>query len=278
MLRGERARFQLFGDTVNTTARIESTGYKNRIQLSQETASLLEARGKSHWFVPREDKVTAKGKGKLQTYWLKNIRGAEGRSVVSAISRVSGPSSNNDNASAPSQTQKLGASVRTSKTGKDAAEKQRRLVDWNTDLLVSLLQQMEQRRRFVSNASRLKASVAWNDKARQYDERASGSQKGELFDEVREIIELPQFNANAASRMERNQDQFVADIDPRVQSQVREYVQMIASMYNENHFHNFEHASHVTMSVSKLLSRIVAPDIGSEKAKDLHDHTYGIVS
>jgi hypothetical protein len=37
----------------------------------------------------------------------------------------------------------------------------------------------------------------------------------------------------------------------------------------------------VTMSVSKLLSRIVAPDI-DEKSKDLahslHDHTYGITS
>lgn len=261
---------------MNTTARIESTGYKNRIQLSQETASLLEARGKSHWFVPREDKVTAKGKGELQTYWLKNIRGAEGRSVVSAISKVSGPSSN-DNASAASP-QKLSASVRTTRNGRDKVEKLRRLVDWNTDLLVSLLQLIEQRRRFVSNTSRLKASAAWNDKARQSDERASGSKQGELFDEVREIIELPQFNANTASRMERNQEQFVADIDPRVQSQVREYVSMIASMYNENHFHNFEHASHVTMSVGKLLSRIVAPDIGSEKAKDLHDHTYGIVS
>jgi 3'5'-cyclic nucleotide phosphodiesterase len=46
-------------------------------------------------------------------------------------------------------------------------------------------------------------------------------------------------------------------------------------------FHNFEHASHVTMSVSKLLSRIVAPDIEAETgdlAANLHDHTYGITS
>ena len=57
-------------------------------------------------------------------------------------------------------------------------------------------------------------------------------------------------------------------------------------------FHNFEHASHVTMSVVKLLSRIVAPpdldlegeNVTNEKkriksiASKLHDHTYGITS
>jgi 3'5'-cyclic nucleotide phosphodiesterase len=50
-----------------------------------------------------------------------------------------------------------------------------------------------------------------------------------------------------------------------------------------NPFHNFEHASHVTLSTVKLLSRIVAPDLPSEGNdsdfdKDLHDHTYGITS
>jgi hypothetical protein len=54
-------------------------------------------------------------------------------------------------------------------------------------------------------------------------------------------------------------------------------------MYHTNHFHNFEHASHVTMSVAKLMSRIVAPtdmDFESQNTKQelLHDHTYGITS
>ena len=46
-------------------------------------------------------------------------------------------------------------------------------------------------------------------------------------------------------------------------------------------FHNFEHASHVTMSVAKLLSRIVAPDLeitSTNCRSTLHDHTYGITS
>ena len=60
VLRGDRARFQLFGDTVNTAARMESNGQKGRIQVSQSTADLLIAAGKQHWVEPREDKIQAK--------------------------------------------------------------------------------------------------------------------------------------------------------------------------------------------------------------------------
>jgi 3'5'-cyclic nucleotide phosphodiesterase len=49
--------------------------------------------------------------------------------------------------------------------------------------------------------------------------------------------------------------------------------------------HNFEHASHVTMSVSKLLARIVAPQVDlrtcptpEQQAEFLHEHTCGIAS
>ena len=50
---------------------------------------------------------------------------------------------------------------------------------------------------------------------------------------------------------------------------------------SDNPFHNYEHASHVTMSVTKLLSRIVAPKINEKMSSEeklaskLHDHTYG---
>lgn len=60
---------KLFGDTVNTAARMESTGVKNMIQASEETADLLIEAGKQHWVQKREDIVHAKGKGTLSTYW-----------------------------------------------------------------------------------------------------------------------------------------------------------------------------------------------------------------
>ena len=70
VLRGAKSRFQLFGDTVNTAARMESNGLPQKIHVSQATADLLVAAGKRCWLVKRDELVEAKGKGKMQTWWV----------------------------------------------------------------------------------------------------------------------------------------------------------------------------------------------------------------
>jgi Adenylate and Guanylate cyclase catalytic domain len=111
VLRGNKARYQLFGDTMNTgttyviyhltvhyakpdichffallsyepiivyfstAARMESNGQRNCIHMSQATANLLTEAGKRHWIYPRVDLVNAKGKGTMQTYWV-NLGGS----------------------------------------------------------------------------------------------------------------------------------------------------------------------------------------------------------
>ncbi|CAB9530583.1 Receptor-type guanylate cyclase gcy [Seminavis robusta] len=83
VLRGQKSRFQLFGDTVNTASRMESNGLPHRIHVSQETADALRAKGKEVWLTPRPDKVQAKGKGLLQTYFVDTT--SKSRSVVSGL-------------------------------------------------------------------------------------------------------------------------------------------------------------------------------------------------
>jgi class 3 adenylate cyclase len=56
---------------MNMAARMESLGSTGQIHVSQQTADELLAKGKSSWVTPRADKVTAKGKGELQTYWVR---------------------------------------------------------------------------------------------------------------------------------------------------------------------------------------------------------------
>ena len=61
---------QLFGDTVNTASRMETTGQPGRIHASQTTADELISSGKGDWLEAREEEIVAKGKGKMQTYWV----------------------------------------------------------------------------------------------------------------------------------------------------------------------------------------------------------------
>jgi hypothetical protein len=143
---------------------------------------------------------------------------------------------------------------------KSSASKTTRLIEWNCDVLLRLLKQVVARRETQGQANS-------NDKPADESRFMMDSiSNGKIvIDEVMEIIKLPKFN-----------EKFLA-VDPdeihlkaEVVDQLFDYVSNISSMYNNNPFHNFEHASHVTMSVVKLLSRIVAPsDVDSGDGKSL---------
>ena len=53
-------------------ARMESTGKRNRVQISRTTADLVTKGGKGHWIEKRAEKIEVKGKGLQDTYWLKS--------------------------------------------------------------------------------------------------------------------------------------------------------------------------------------------------------------
>jgi Adenylate and Guanylate cyclase catalytic domain len=69
---------------------MESNGVKGRIHCSEATAAALIAKGKESWLSPREDKIVAKGKGEMQTYFVVATSSTGRESVRSGISAITG--------------------------------------------------------------------------------------------------------------------------------------------------------------------------------------------
>jgi hypothetical protein len=251
---------------------MESTGLPGRIQISQDTAELLISAGKVAWITKRDEKVVAKGKGEMQTYWLSP--GEQGSDKASSHETASSHSESNASERGDLEAEGTADGQVVMKSVAVNAGKQKRLIEWNVDVLLRLLKQIVARRRACGLSEHGSNCV---------ESKVQFVEPGKtVIDEVREIIVLPKFNAKAATKHE-DPDSIV--LPGEVVEQMYDYVANIASIYNDsNPFHNFEHASHVTMSVVKLLSRIVAPsDVEydenmAKQGKTLHDHTYGITS
>ena len=220
-----------------TASRIESTGMRERIHLSEQTAMELIKHGKQDWMVRRDDTVEAKGKGELVTYWLKlNSDRISAPSTV-ASSEVGTEGEGSERAPRISDFAHAVPAAPRGKTSRKklsskANQKIQRLVDWNSELLLQLLKRVVARRgAFQSSTSTCHVNLT--EMARDIGARSM------IVNEVAEIIQMPAFvSANCIADVHTSDD---------VAKQLHSYVAKIASMYNDNpckfgrkrHHHHF---------------------------------------
>jgi hypothetical protein len=120
-----------------------------------------------------------------------------------------------------------------------------RLIDWNVEILATLLKRITASRGSKNHSTSEECSF------KKFHGR-------KCLEEVTEII--PLFSTLPEEMETREIDKEKVTLPPGVESQLRDYVTMIACMYRDNFFHNFEHASHVLMSSQKLLKRVIIAD------------------
>jgi Adenylate and Guanylate cyclase catalytic domain len=219
-LRGERSRFQLFGDTVNTAARMESTGVPDRIQLSQETADLILAAGKTGWIVAREDRVHAKGKGMLQTYFLDLEEKCDTSQGPSHDSTEEETTNNLTSFEDTEDFIELAQQAEAAKATPLGTSKNLRLVEWNSDILLRHLRQI------VGQRAKLKLATRTPVNEDTFLQRKFGET---VMDEVKEIIDLP--GCASVTVIDDAHDVYM---DPEVVAQLREYMKEIGGMYQDN--------------------------------------------
>eukprot|EP00980_Cylindrotheca_fusiformis_P004405 scaffold934_cov132-Cylindrotheca_fusiformis.AAC.1 len=211
VLRGERSRFQLFGDTMNTAARMESTSARSRIQVSQVTADLLVASRFSTWILPRKNKILVRGKGEMQTYWLKT-KAAKGS--MSAQSKHDMPTLEETASEMSDGSDGMAETHANENYDPDCVSpmsKTERLVEWNVEILSPLLQQII--------ASR-GGDVVPKDPSLPQKEATIGT--GEtVLEEFVPIIPLKRFDA---AELSKRLSATSIDIGEEAKSQLRNYL------------------------------------------------------
>ena len=300
VLRGERSRFQLFGDTMNTTARMEHLGKVGHIHMTKATADEIRNQGLSSWVIPRADKIHVKGKGEMETYWLetkeqsalkrkilkhKHASGSAVNRTVQEMAPEMAPLSENGDSVGPGDEEDDDMLDDEFNHLKNLT-KEERLVEWNVEILSFLIQQILACRDDV-NFSNNDPSSKIKDKREQGRIQKLESRIGEnstVLEEFRPIITLPNIGVDD---LRKRKNPHTIKLPPLVVSELRDFISEVASMYRPNPFHNFEHASHVTASVRKLLTRIVSADSANRNGLsgshgmelvDLAGHSYGITS
>eukprot|EP00980_Cylindrotheca_fusiformis_P003400 scaffold757_cov74-Cylindrotheca_fusiformis.AAC.4 len=127
--------------TMNTASRMESSGERDRIQVTQATADLLKEAGYVRWFIPRSSSISVKCKGEMQTLWVRKAKSPVAKRSTSLdckMSTVDERKGTECDGSAAGSSGEFGIDSQ----GIQPLTKTERLVEWDMAVFTSLLKQI----------------------------------------------------------------------------------------------------------------------------------------
>ena len=153
------------------------------------------------------------------------------------------------------------ASIKMSSSRETPSQVQR-LVDWNAEILLRLLKQVVAKRNAAGKST-------WEDENSEPQLLPNcvahdGSVSIVVLDEVTDIIDLPGFEQSSSIHTSPNGGNYI-ELSPAAVGQLKNFVKAVANAYHSNPFHCLQHASQVSMAVTKLLSRIIVKDLEEEE-------------
>ncbi|KAG7373591.1 3'5'-cyclic nucleotide phosphodiesterase [Nitzschia inconspicua] len=183
----------------------------------------------------------AKGKGELQTYWLRTTSPSE---FNGSVFREGHEGSSSDSGVSVSMGNQISHEV--------LDEKDQRLISWNVQRFTGLLEAIAASRGEKMMVDDDPSCSTFSTDAASIS--SSSNSTALPFEEVKEVIRLSilpptRLSTSVSSSSNKN------PIDPEAITQLEEYITLVSQMYERHPFHCFEHASHVTMSVLKMMSR-----------------------
>jgi Adenylate and Guanylate cyclase catalytic domain len=187
---------------------MESTGASSKIHASTETANLLIQAGKPHWVTPREDAVDIKGKGKMQTYWIRvDKTGSQNESIGN---------SGSENASIDVREY-----TESPNEYRDLSSDMYRLVQWNSDILAGMLKQIVAFRQAAGVIPDPEADLLHHEDMTQ---RHHITPRNEMV----EVVNLPEYDGKVAANQT---DPETVVLEDAVVNELFCFVTSIASMY-----------------------------------------------
>ena len=228
---------------MNTASRMESTGARGKVQLSQECANLLIAAGKSSWLIQREGFVVAKGKGQLRTYWLK---------VGSESSIGSDPIQTESHDVTESPVEISPVSCKVMESTKQIESHASSEIEGSAGHSDGPLDPETERliKQGITKLLGLLKEILSHDRPEpEIDVNADLPSRGMIIlDEILEKIDQPIVGKPISDSKD-------VLLDVIVIQELEAYLTAVASMYPScNPFHNFEHACYVAENLDKLFS------------------------